>query len=136
MKASLAAGLAAALLAFGVVAVTTGIGDDPDAELEQSVAASGREAKVDESSGRTMFARMACGTCHTLAAAGSVGELGPNLDDRLPFHTRKSLIAKITARPGTTLEFSVMPTDFAERMTDDELNALVEYLLAVRPSSN
>jgi hypothetical protein len=30
----------------------------------------------------------------------------------------------------------MMPTNFAERMTDDELNALVEYLLAVRPSSN
>jgi len=31
---------------------------------------------------------MGCGSCHTLAAAGSGGSIGPNLDERLGRHTR------------------------------------------------
>lgn len=62
------------------------------------------------------------------AAAGSNGPIGPNLDERLGSHTAESLKAKIIAPGGT----SVMPSAFAERMDDDELDALVSFLLASR----
>ena len=75
---------------------------------------------------------MGCGSCHTLAAAGSAGSIGPNLDERLPRHTRESLIARITAAPSEAETFSVMPTDFASRMEPGELDALVGFLLASR----
>ena len=68
------------------------------------------------------------GSCHRLEAAGSNGPIGPNLDERLGSHTAESLKAKIIAPGGT----SVMPSDFAERMDDDELDALVSFLLGSR----
>ena len=78
--------------------------------------------------GLEVFNRMGCGSCHLLAAAGSNGPIGPDLDGRLESHTAESLEAKIIA-PGAE---SVMPSDFAERMDDDELDALVSFLLASR----
>lgn len=35
-------------------------------------------------SGAMVFAQAGCGGCHTLAAAGSNGQVGPNLDDLKP----------------------------------------------------
>jgi cytochrome c oxidase subunit 2 len=73
---------------------------------------------------------MGCGSCHTLAAAGSHGVIGPALDDALAHHTRASLRAKV-ARPGLG---SVMPQDFARRMSSADLDALVDFLIAARPA--
>jgi hypothetical protein len=61
-------------------------------------------------------------------AAGSTGPIGPNLDERLPNHTRESLTAQILSPDPD----GFMPGDFGERMTDAELTALVDFLLAVR----
>jgi mono/diheme cytochrome c family protein len=114
--APLAAGLTTAAIAFAAVALAT----DGDGSGERTAAA--------PSEGRAVFARMGCGGCHTLAAARSHGEVGPDLDTALPGHTRESLIAKIT-NPGPA---SVMPGDFATRMSDAELAALADFLLASR----
>jgi cytochrome c oxidase subunit II len=76
--------------------------------------------------GRAVFAEMGCGSCHRLAAAGSRGEMAPDLDARLPGHTRESLRAVIVKPP----RYSMMPDNFGERMTPRELDALVEFLLA------
>jgi mono/diheme cytochrome c family protein len=73
---------------------------------------------------------MGCGGCHHLAAANANGPIGPDLDARLPAHTRESLTAQILA-PGAE---SGMPTDFGERMSDAELEALVAFLLSARES--
>lgn len=86
------------------------------------------ERVASSTPGLEVYNRMGCGSCHQLAAAGSNGPIGPNLDERLKSHTAESLKAKITA-PGET---SAMPGDFAERMDDDELDALVGFLLASR----
>jgi cytochrome c553 len=114
--APVAAGLAAAAIAFAAVAMAT----DGDGGGERTAAAS--------PAGRDVFFRMGCGGCHTLAAAGSQGEIAPDLDVALSHHTRESLIAKIS-EPGPT---SMMPDDFASRMSDAELSALVDFLLASR----
>jgi cytochrome c551/c552 len=91
-------------------------------------------AAAGHDDGRAVFARMGCGSCHRLAAAGSEGEIGPNLDERLAYHTRASLAAKIVdPSQGLGEGFSMMPDDFESRMTGDELQALVEFLLAARP---
>jgi mono/diheme cytochrome c family protein len=123
MKDALGAGLAAAALAFAVIALAVGIesgGHEPEAI-----------ARMGHDSGRAVFARMGCGSCHTLAAAGSAGSIGPNLDSRLTHHTRATLIAQITA-PGADGGFTAMPTDFASRMSATELDSLVDFLLAAR----
>lgn len=111
----LVAALAAAV-AFGAVMV---LSESEKGELQRAPTAT---------AGLRAFNRMGCGSCHRLAAAGSNGPIGPDLDERLKGHTAKSLRAKIIA-PGAR---SQMPPDFAERMSDYELNELVSFLLASR----
>lgn len=135
--APVAAGLAAAALALGVLAVTVGIGEEDRDEPAASASSAAREsatAPVSPASGggRVVFARMGCGACHTLAAAGSKGEFGPSLDERLPAHTAASLRATILDPPGSGGFFG-MPTDFGERLDDAELDALVRFLIESRP---
>lgn len=124
MKDALVAGLAAAALAFVVVAFGVGIESDADAPRTSI-------ARAELDSGRAVFARMGCGSCHTLAAAGSSGQMGPDLDSRLEHHTRSTLIAQITSPAGDG-GFSAMPDDFGSRMTTRELDSLVDFLLSVR----
>lgn len=40
--------------------------------------------KGDAAAGEAVFASAGCGGCHTLKAAGSNGNVGPNLDDAKP----------------------------------------------------
>jgi mono/diheme cytochrome c family protein len=78
---------AACLAAAAIVAVASCGGDDSDT-VEQRTSASGapQGANVDqplspaEQHGRQLFVDN-CGACHTLDAAGTVGNVGPNLDD-------------------------------------------------------
>lgn len=126
MRARLAAGLIAAGLTFAVLALTSGIGGGFEPARQEQAAA------VDRDSGQAVFARMGCGSCHTLAAAGSRGEIGPDLDERLPGHTRASLVQRITRGPAADGTFSPMPDNFGDRLDDEELDALVDFLLAAR----
>ena len=105
----LALPLLAAGLAFGAVVLATDGGDG---------------------SGRDVYEQLGSGSCHHLSAAGSSGQIGPDLDLKLPDHTSASLTAKILA-PGET---SMMPQDFGARASDAELRALVRFLLAASPS--
>lgn len=81
--------------------------------------------------GSSLFARMGCGGCHRLAAAGSSGGAGPALDGLLPSYDARSLRAKIVDpyRAGTADDFPAMPQDFGARMSDRELDDLVAFLL-------
>jgi cytochrome c551/c552 len=133
MRDAVGAGLGAAALAFAIVALAVGIRDGSGGQRPPAAtAAQAPAARTDTDSGRAVFARMGCGNCHTLAAAGAVGRIGPNLDDRLGRHTRASLIARITGPPSEPGTFSTMPTNFGSRMNARELDALVRFLLAAR----
>jgi cytochrome c551/c552 len=133
MRDALTAGLGAAALAFAVVVLAAGIRDGSGSEGATSgTAAHATLAGTEHESGRALFMRMGCGSCHTLAAAGAMGQIGPNLDARLARHTRASLMARITAPPSDPEGFSMMPTNFASRMDARELDALVRFLLASR----
>jgi mono/diheme cytochrome c family protein len=125
-----AAGLAAAAAAFAVVLLTTDDGGEGRAPDGSQVTAPAPAQSLPEGreAGLAVFTRMGCGGCHQLAAAGSTGPIGPNLDERLPNHTRESLTAQILSPDPA----GFMPDDFGERMTDAELTALVDFLLAVR----
>jgi cytochrome c551/c552 len=123
----LAAGLVVAAVAFVAVLLATSGGDDP-ADTSAPTPAAVAAGAPDPVGGRLVFAQMGCGSCHELAAAGSKGGIGPSLDDALGHHTRRSLSAKIQS-PGTG---SVMPGDFAQRMSFAELDALIDFLVAAR----
>jgi mono/diheme cytochrome c family protein len=125
LAVALAAGLAAAALAFVVVLLASRSGGEP-ASAPTRVAPAADRANI--APGRLVFAQMGCGSCHTLAAAGSKGVIGPSLDARLPRITREAVRAKIVA-PG---QGSVMPPDFARRMSSADVQALVDFLMAAR----
>jgi mono/diheme cytochrome c family protein len=119
-----ATGLVVAAMVFAAVLLATGGGARTDAAARPSAAALPGDARA----GRAVFARMGCGSCHRLAAAGSSGQIGPPLDQVLDRHTAASLRAKITDPGGG----SIMPQDFAQRMSAADLRALVAFLLAAR----
>ena len=128
-----AAGLVAAVATFAVITAVDG--DDERGGAGQTASAEHAEAPPAgvRATGRELFFQMGCGSCHRFRDAGSTGVIGPNLDERLAAYDRRSLRATIVTPPGSAPgSFSVMPDNFAARMSPDALDALVSYLLAAR----
>ena len=98
------------------------------------VSASRPAADGASRTGRSLFARMGCGNCHAFRAGNSTGSGAPDLDVALAGHTRRSLEAKIVdPYPDRGSDsFEVMPEDFGRRMSEEELDALVTFLLESR----
>jgi len=88
-----------------------------------------------------------CSSCHTLAAAGATGTIGPNLDVRL-----RTDCASAASKPirGATLQrciytaitkpyaflppgyhAGIMPPNFAQTLTAPQIQALVNFLASV-----
>ena len=55
-------------------------------------------ASADAAAGAKVFASAGCGSCHTLAAAKSSGQVGPNLDQAQP--TYDQVVQKVTSGGG------------------------------------
>lgn len=75
--------LAVTVLFFvAMMAAVVVLAREPEEEggHEAEPAATGTAAG-DAEAGKGVFSSAACGSCHTLAAAGSSGTIGPNLDD-------------------------------------------------------
>jgi cytochrome c551 len=68
------------VFAFGLI--VPGFVLASNAEHKASVAVGGVTLNADQQKGRELFAHT-CVVCHTLAAVGSVGRIGPNLDVRV-----------------------------------------------------
>jgi mono/diheme cytochrome c family protein len=81
--------------------------------------------------GAQVFANNGCGTCHTLAAAGSGGVTGPNLDEVLPGQT-EAVIEESVLNPNAKIAKGyppgVMPQNFEQLLTPKEVEDLVKYL--------
>jgi cytochrome c oxidase subunit II len=106
---------------------------------------SGGGANTSATAGKAVFTGAAgCSGCHTLAAAGASGTVGPNLDTRLKTDcaseasTRirgatlqqciKTAIVKPYAYLPNGYSSGIMPADFGQRLTSDQIQALVNFL--------
>jgi mono/diheme cytochrome c family protein len=74
---------------------------------------------------------LACGSCHTMKAAGTSGTIGPNLDKELtsdpPSATRESIVdPNKEIVPG--YRANVMPPNYATALTPQQLTAVVNYV--------
>jgi cytochrome c oxidase subunit 2 len=85
-----------------------------------------------------------CSGCHTLAAAASTGTVGPNLDTRLKADCAlaaskkvrgatlqqciQTAITKPYAYLPTGYSAGIMPSNFGQRLTSDQIKALVAFL--------
>lgn len=88
--------------------------------------------KVAGGAGAQVFANNGCGGCHALAAAGSGGVTGPNLDEVLPGQSAAMVeesIVEPNAKIAKGYPANVMPANFGETLTPEELEDLVEYLV-------
>jgi cytochrome c oxidase subunit II len=95
--------------------------------------------------GKTVFTGTAgCSGCHTLAAAGATGTVGPDLDTRLKADCAipasktargaslqqciETAIRKPYAYLPTGYSAGIMPPNFAQRLSSDQIQALVNFL--------
>jgi cytochrome c oxidase subunit II len=81
--------------------------------------------------GAAVFAANGCASCHTFKPANATGTVGPDLDEiKTP---TAAFIRQSIVDPNKEVEegFSpgIMPQDFGDKLSADELDALVEYLL-------
>ena len=72
-----------------------------------------------------------CGGCHTLAQAGTTGNVGPNLDEALKGMSANQISQSISdpnavITPG--YQPNVMPQNFGQTLTPPQLQQLVAYL--------
>ena len=110
-----------------------------------SSSGSSSSSNTSAAAGKAVFTGSGgCSGCHTLAAAASTGTVGPNLDTRLK--TDCATAASKSAR-GASLQqciqtaitdpykylpsgysAGIMPSNFGQRLTSDQIKALVNFL--------
>jgi len=73
----------------------------------------------DPVAGKTVFTAN-CGSCHTLADAGTSGTIGPNLDDSQP--SSELVVDRVTNGAG------VMPP-FADQLSEQQINDVAAYVV-------
>lgn len=80
--------------------------------------------------GGQVFADNGCGSCHTLQAAGSSGNVGPNLDENLPGQSAADIEQSIIDPAAEIVSGfgNVMPATYEAAITPDDLKLLVEFL--------
>jgi cytochrome c oxidase subunit II len=92
-----------------------------------------------QADGKQVFTSSGCGGCHTLADAGTDATVGPKLDGlaETAAERRKGTSAEDYVRQSITEPQAfvvkgfpnVMPKDYREQLSPEQLDALVEYLL-------
>ncbi len=92
----------------------------------------GGAAEGDPAAGNEVFGQAGCDTCHALADAGSTAEVGPNLDESLQGQDAAFVRESIVNPDAVVAEgFSpdLMPDNYGEQLSEQELSDLVAYLV-------
>lgn len=82
--------------------------------------------------GAQVYAENGCGSCHTLAAAGSAGTLGPDLDEVIPGLSKSEIETAIVDPDATKAkgyENVAMPDSF-DSIPANQLNELIDFLVS------
>ena len=111
------------------------------AEAETTEAAEAAEPEPEEtagSSGAQLFASAGCGSCHTLAAAGSTGTTGPDLNEFLAPDDNTAGVEVMIAEPNSELAegypANVMLQNYGQTFSKEEIHQLAEYLVETTPA--
>jgi mono/diheme cytochrome c family protein len=123
MRRSTTVALALLALVLGLLAAGCLSGTETTASPETVVgdvpAATTPVLKGDATAGKAVFASQGCGGCHTLSAAGSTGNVGPNLDQAKP--PTELVVARVTKGQG------VMPA-FGGSLTPQQIADVAAYV--------
>jgi mono/diheme cytochrome c family protein len=122
-----------ALLLAGVALLTAGCLDGTEVEAtpetvvgevpttsEPTADLPALKLEGDAAAGKEQFASDGCGSCHTLAAAGATGAVGPNLDEVKPDF--ELAVDRITLGKGG------MPA-FGDRLEAQQIADLAQYIV-------
>jgi mono/diheme cytochrome c family protein len=99
-------------------AETTTTGTEPT-ETEPAPTTTGGEGGGDAAAGKAVFASAGCTGCHTLQAAGSTGNVGPNLDDAKP--SADKVVERVTEGKG------VMPS-FKGQLSEQQIRDVAAFV--------
>ncbi len=117
------------LLILGGASCGGGGGGEEEAGTEPTTtAAPGGGAE----NGKQIFVAQGCGGCHALSAAGTNGTTGPDLDEVLEGLDEASIRESIVdpdAQIAEGFEAGLMPKDYGDKLSDQELSDLVAFLL-------
>ncbi len=99
-------------------------GDDVEAVASYVASVAGKTPEgggggIAATEGKEIFAQAGCGSCHTLADAGSTGSVGPDLDQAKP--SVELAIDRVTNGKG------VMPP-FKGQLSEQQIRAVAEYV--------
>ena len=131
-----------------VAAYVAYVAAQPGQDSGPLAAAVAATVPVTPAAGKAVFTGVGgCGACHTLAAAGTNGTVGPNLDTRLASDCAEAASQKIR---GSTLQqcihtaivnpyafipsgykAGVMPATFGKTLSPSQVGALVAFLSSV-----
>lgn len=109
--------------------------EDYDAWLEEQpggAAGGGGGGGGAGGDGQGIFEAQGCGSCHTLSEAGSSAQVGPNLDtvlEGVDADYVRAAIVDPNEEISEGFQPGVMPQDYDERIPEEDLDALVDYLL-------
>lgn len=103
----------------GTVAFAAGCGGSDESGSSDSGADT---PTIQASTGKEIFQKSGCISCHVLADAGGAGRIGPNLDEDRP--SRETVIRVVTDGDGR------MPS-FKDRLTTEQIEELGTYIAQV-----
>ena len=96
--------------------------------------------------GLTVFNSNGCSACHTLSAAKATGKVGPNLDNLVAYaktakQPLEAFVQQSIVDPGKYVQpgysDGIMPTNFGQSLTKEQLDHLVAFLAqSARQSGN
>jgi mono/diheme cytochrome c family protein len=141
--------LAVAVIAFVGGLLIGNLGSSPKTEIVHVSATEGEETEAvepsgaagaggEESGGSQIFTSTGCGSCHTLAAAGSTGTTGPDLNEFLAPDDTTAGVEEMILHPNLELAegypANVMPQNYGQTLSKPEVQELAEYLVANTPA--
>ncbi len=129
--------LLAAVVAFAVAGCGGG-GSESGGSTAETHAMSTTTASGDAAKGKEVFDANGCASCHTLAAAGAGGQVGPDLDKQLaddaqragkplPEFTRESIVDP-NAYIAKGYSKGIMPEVFGDQLSKQEISDLVAFV--------
>lgn len=106
-------------------------GEEAGATEPTETGGGGGGGEGDPAAGEQVFAANQCAACHTLQAAGATATIGPNLDETLQgkeaAYIRESIVNP-SAQIAEGFQDGLMPKDFGEKLSEEELANLVAFL--------
>jgi cytochrome c oxidase subunit 2 len=89
------------------------------------------DLSAEATEGQAIFDESGCSGCHTLAAAGSSADVGPDLDESLPQMTPQEIETAIVDPDSELAQgfgAGIMPDTFGDSLDEKQLAALVAFL--------